>query len=91
MFTSQLYKIMFTDRYIKVPVDLYANAELIGYNENSKSNTVMYRINPLEVSVYRESSGEGVLTGETTIWMKNGEVIVIALSIDEFEKLLNDK
>ncbi len=81
---------MFTDRFIMVPVELYSiNAELIGYNEDSKTNTVLVRINPLDISIYREYSEGGLLTGETTVILKNGENFIIHMPINEFENLLN--
>ena len=81
---------MFTDRFIKVPIELFSkNAEHIGYNDDSKTNVVGIRINPLDISYYRENSCEGELTNETCVWFKNGEYYVIVMPIYEFESLLN--
>lgn len=81
---------MLTDRFIKVPIELFSkNAEYIGYNEASKTTEVDIRINPLEIAFYRENSNQGELTNETLIWLKNGEYVVVAMPIHEFENLLN--
>ena len=83
---------MFTNRFIKIPVDLYErkDAEMIGYNKNTKSEGTIMFVQPFEISHFRPTNNDD--TDELTcvlIHMKNGDSFVSSLNIKEFEKILN--
>ena len=83
---------MFTDRYIKLPIELVNNkqAELIG-DDDPQGFPSFIMLNPFEIAYYRpciDKEGEKELDA-TLIVMKGGESIVIELSVDDFEIQLN--
>lgn len=82
---------MFTDRFIKVPLELFNKdkAEIVGYNEDTKTCDTILSLLPFEVSHYRPAFEDGRETG-TVIFMKNGDDFEISISLNEFEKLLNN-
>ncbi len=81
----------FTDRFLIVRADLYdtENVELVGYGDSTRTGSVDIRINPFEISHYRDSTDdiEGVVS--TMINFKNGDNFHISMSVEEFEHLLN--
>lgn len=81
----------FTDRYIKVPVDLYekSKADMIGYSEETKSGNVLMRICMDEISHYRPSLDDNDELKNTLIHMINGDTFHLALTVKDFEKALN--
>lgn len=84
---------MFTDRFIKVPVDLYnsKDADMVGYNEDTKEGATEMRINPFEVSHYRSSEDDKEdILNKTLVHMKNGDSFHVSITIEKFEKLLNE-
>jgi hypothetical protein len=83
---------MFTDRFIKLPTDLFftKEAEMVGYNESTKAEQVLMRVNPLEITHYRKSIEEDDKKETTLIHLKSGESFHVSLLINEFEELLNN-
>lgn len=84
---------MLTKRFILIPVDLYddTKVEVLGFTEELKTVQISVRINPFDISYYREIAESGVVVeNETLIYLKNGESFVAAMPISEFEKLLNN-
>lgn len=82
---------MFTDRFIQIPVDLYnkKDADMIGYVESTKGDSVIMRINPFEVSHYRPGHDDNDEFTATLIHMKNGDSFYSSMSVDAFELILN--
>lgn len=83
---------MFTDRFIKLPVELYnkKQAELTDdYDSNSFEGFI--KLNPFDISAYRPGyNKEGTeIVDETVVDFKSGESVLILLHIDDFEKQLN--
>lgn len=83
---------MFTDRFIKLPIDLFDTdtANQIGYNDNTKTAEVMVRVSPLDISYYRPAFDKGEPLNETFICLKTGIDFNAKMKIDEFEKVLNE-
>lgn len=84
---------MFTNRFIHIPIDLYddTKVDVLGFTEELKTTQILVRVNPFDISHYREIAENGVLIeNETLILLKNGESFVAAMSISEFEKLLDN-
>jgi hypothetical protein len=82
----------FTDRYIKLPIELFDKklAETTGdFNSSSFQGYMM--INPFEIRSYRPCySEDGASTLEETIVdFKSGESVVVLLDIKDFERKLN--
>ena len=78
---------MFTDRFVKLPIKIYdmEHKELTGM-EIIKDTYEM--VNPFEIMSYRrsdENNGNCV-----TITFKNGEHMLIYLSIKDFEARMNE-
>ena len=84
---------MFTDRFIKAPIQIFdkQNADIIGYNDESASAISYMKLNPFEISHYRpEYTEDSVEYRQTLVYFKSGDSVYINLSISEFEKLLNN-
>ncbi len=92
---------MFTDRFLKLPISIVSaeqieKAENIGIevDENEKVSSYV-KILPMQIESYRPTSKkkEG-LTSEDLIYVfiqtKSNDSYFVYLTIDEFEKLLND-
>lgn len=80
----------FTDRYIKVPIQVFnlKEKELTG-NENGVDSWMKFL--PFELSNYKPSYDDGEPDVEIThITLKNGYSCLVYISPEEFEKLLND-
>lgn len=82
---------MFTDRFIKVPVELYdtKEADIIGYSKDTKFADTYMKINPFEISHYRPSTDNNDALSETCVHFKNGSQAVIKMTTEKFEELLN--
>ncbi len=82
----------FTDRFIEMPVDLYntEDAEMIGYNEETKVEPSYMKIIPFEIAYYRPAKDDDDNLTQTLIYLKTGENFHITLPIEEFEKRLNN-
>jgi len=78
---------MFTDRFIKVPIQIYniANAELIGTKEYFSN---WEKFNPMDLSSYFPSEADG--EEGTQICLKSGHTFWTSLTPEQFEKLLNN-
>lgn len=78
---------MFTDRYIKVPVKVYCleTKELTG-KEGELIDT-WEKINPFEIQSYRPNPDE---ENETIVSVRTRDSFSVYLSPQAFEKLLND-
>ena len=81
---------MFTDRFIKIPIDIVKNAnEDLGIEEKVLTSTII-RINPMEIVSYREHfNDDGEHDNSVTIELRNSDNLVGKLTLHEFEKLLN--
>lgn len=81
---------MFTDRFIEFSVTLYEkkDAEMIGYNKNTATGVVRFKVNPFEISHYRETFDEEENIA-TLLYFKCGDSVEISMTLDEFEKILN--
>lgn len=82
---------MFTDRFIKVPIDIVQRAnESLGMKERIIATTTI-RINPMEIVSYREHfNDDGEHDNSVTIELKNADNLVGKITITEFEKLINE-
>lgn len=78
---------MFTDRFLKVPTDLI-NEKQKDLTGNDNAYEAFTHILPMDVCEYHETSYEGVYG--TQIFFKNGRGFMINISVEEFEKLLNN-
>lgn len=78
---------MFTDRFIKVPITVYNREvkELTG-NEGELMES-WEKINPFEIQAYRPDIDN---ENETIVTIKNREPFSVYLSVEAFEKLLNN-
>ncbi len=83
---------MFTERFIKVLVQLYdkKSAEIVGYNKDTEIKQVVMMFNPFELSHYREALDEEDNPSETCIYFKSGDSSILSMPISEFEKILNE-
>jgi hypothetical protein len=82
----------FSERFIEVSTSLFDKrlAETVGYNSQSKECDAIVKINPFEISHYRECfEDETKELCHTVIYFKSGESIEIDMTIHDFEKLLN--
>lgn len=82
---------MFTDRFIKVPTKEYntKHKELTGQEILEDS---FEKINPLDISSYRPAStDEEPDMIYVSISLKNGKSMIVYLSIEEFEDLMNNR
>lgn len=82
---------MFTDRFIKLPVNIVRKAnEDLCIKEEVIAST-MIRLNPLEIVSYRPFFGDDEQCDKcVTVELKNSENIVCTISITDFEKKLNE-
>lgn len=82
----------FTDKFISIKVPVYdrANAEMIGYNDKTSAGEVIYKINPFEISHYREAYSSGKESNEILLQLKNGDSFQVNMNLTDFEKLLNE-
>jgi len=81
---------MFTDRFIKVPVQIYSvkNAELTGKRELESS---WIKFLPFELSDYGPTADDDDdVMDKTGIHLKSGHYFTAFIKVEEFEKLLND-
>jgi len=79
---------MFTDRFVRVPVNMYSQkeADLTGKEEYVPS---VEMINPFEIrSYYANINHEDRDT--VSVIFKDGSGLLVCTSLEEFEKLLND-
>lgn len=79
----------FTDRFIRVPIEVYdrQTKELTGVELSEESYMML---NPFEISHYRPSYDPVKPDVECTlVSFKNGNEVLVYLTIGEFEKLLN--
>lgn len=78
----------FTDRFIKVPVRIL-NAELSDLTGKSENTISDIYVDPFQIAYYEPASFE---EGNELIdvGLKNGESFNVCLSVEEFQKLLND-
>ena len=82
--------IKFTDRFIKLPIEIVRSAnENLGIKEELVRIETMH-IYPFDIVTYRisftkESKVEGV-----DIHLKNGDDMLINMTLEQFEKALND-
>lgn len=83
---------MFTDRFIKLPVQVYDRklAEITGNTSNSEESYL--KINPFDIVKYRPTWDNDDADNNEIVSMtdKNGDVTLIYLTVNEFEKLLNN-
>ena len=88
----------FTDRYIKVPIKIYNNKEEDLLNKKSfecEEIELELRLNPFKIEGYHPTISGGLdfdsnNVNSTTVIMESGESHLIYLTIEEFEKLLDD-
>lgn len=82
----------FTDRYVKLPIDLYEKdkADIIGCNEETKICDTTISVEPFQISHYRKTLDENFAPNGTSIHMKNGDSFYICLSVKEFEDVINN-
>lgn len=82
---------MFSNRFIKAPIDLYnkKEAEMVGYGKSTKEGVSVMSFLALEVSHYRPAFDDNDEEIYTLIYMKGGESFILSINIAEFEKLLN--
>ena len=78
---------MFTDRFVKVPSKIFnaKNKELTG---NEELYDCQLRVLPMEICEYYENLDED--NGSIQVLLKNGDSFPVYLTIQEFEKLLNN-
>lgn len=83
----------FTDRFIKLPVDLYnvERAKVIGYNSDSNEGETYIKVNPLDISFYGPGIDDNDDLKHTLIHFKSGDAIHIKISTKQFEDMLNEK
>lgn len=83
---------MFTDRFIKLPIEMYdrKEAELTG-NDNSTTFEAYMMINPMEILSYRPMFDDDQnQEDKTVVDFKGGNSdIIVLMPIHEFENLLN--
>jgi hypothetical protein len=82
--------IMFTDRFIKLPIKVYdvKIKELTGSCDYEDS---WIKILPTEISEYKPSIDDEIDNSEcTSVKMKNGDTFFVYLKSDEFENSLNE-
>lgn len=81
----------FTDRFIKVPVEIVkAGDDNLGTKEEVMCIEYM-RINPLDIIGYRNRySDEGRDNDKVVVEFKNRDNMIVCLSMEKFENLLND-
>jgi hypothetical protein len=79
----------FTDRFIKVPIRSYdsKNAKLMGKEEYFPNHEMIL---PDEICSYFPSRDTDEDKEVTQVYMKSGHSFLIYLSIEKFEKLLNE-
>ena len=77
----------FTDRFIKVPVKVYdtKTKELTG--EEGELTHSWEKINPFEIQSYRPNVED---EKEIIVSVRNRDPFTVYLSVEAFEKLLND-
>jgi hypothetical protein len=81
---------MFTDRFIKVPVAVYDVKEKELTNKATYEDSYT-KFNPFDISEYRPTYDSDNREEEcTVITLKDGNSIMAYLTIEEFEKLLNN-
>lgn len=81
---------MFTERYIKVPIEVISTREANVMGEfNCERISVKGRINPFEISLYREEIEIDGLERRTAVALKSGIEIQVLIPLEEFEALLN--
>ena len=82
----------FTDRFMELVLPVYDkdNSEMVGYSKDTFEANVKCKINPFEVSHYRETFSDDKNLDRTLIHFKNGDSFEIDITIDSFEKLLNE-
>lgn len=82
----------FTDRFVKLPCMLVNKQHEDMGIDNLEEVPTFIRINPFEISRYHPTSpnGEGELT-ETKVFFKDGEHVILEMTCDDFEKMLNEK
>ncbi len=81
----------FTDRFIKVPTTVFniKQKELTGKEVLEQT---YIKFNPFDISEYRPAYQDDLDEGENkvSVTLKDGNSILVYLTIDEFEKLLNN-
>jgi hypothetical protein len=78
---------VFTDRFIKVPIKVYNTRvkELTG--DEGELTDSWEKINPFEIQSYRPDIDN---ENELIVTVKNRDPFTVYLSVEEFEKLLNN-
>lgn len=75
----------YSDRFIKLPVILYLTAETDGMPDTEIEDFI--KLNLLDVSYYHTCGSDDT---KTKIYMKNGENVILTITLIEFEKIAND-
>ena len=82
----------FTDKFIKLPCEIFNNDFEDEKLNNPDGLMTFIKVDPFTIGRYHpvNYSDDYVLDG-TKILFKDGTDIMIPITIDEFEKILNDK
>lgn len=83
---------MFTKRYIALPIEMYnrKTAELTG-DEDSTCFEAVGKFNPFDISGYWPAyDNDGNPEDKTTVSFKNGESVLVLLSLTALEVKLNE-
>lgn len=84
---------MFTERFIKVPSLVFSpeNEELMGKSDNVACSK---KINPMRIESYGEVPPNESFHKDNKIWtlvvMQSGDTFTATITVEEFEKLIND-
>jgi hypothetical protein len=82
---------MFTDRFIRLPIEMYNKREAeLTSNPDAGTFESFGMFNPFEIASYWPVfDNEGEPQDKSTVCFRNGESVIVLMSIDKLSNLLN--
>jgi hypothetical protein len=83
---------MFTDRFIKLPIEMFNRKEAeLTDNPDAGTFESYGMFNAFEISSYWPAyNNDGEIEEKVTVYFKNGESVLVLMPIAKFEQLLNN-